>query len=186
MSTEIVRFHSLNVNCTICVLGGQNRLFQDSFCVQIYFFCYLLVHCCQSLSWSLSSLLILINMPNFVTPSSSSYIRLLLFQIIYKYINQFWNCYRLPVLPEYYFQQYENSHHTLLVCFLMDSHIWRTFFLLSLQCVSPEYVSQGIFCKFLSRVIWECPTSKEVWAFLFCRQVCHKRPTPRCTKHLNV
>lgn len=41
-------------------------------------------------------------------------------------------------------------------------------------CESPEYVSQGIFCKFLSRVIWGCPISKEVWAFLFCR--CKSRP----------
>lgn len=57
VSTEIVSSYSLNVNCTICASGGQSRLFQDSFCVQIYLFCYLLVHCshdpyCLSWSWS--------------------------------------------------------------------------------------------------------------------------------------
>lgn len=122
-----------------------------------------------SITYLSLSFLILISMPNFITPTSSSYICLLLFQIIKKYIN-------FGIVTDCLFAWIllsaicEFSPHLLPVCFLMDSHIWRIFFYYHFGvCESPKYVSQGIFCKFLSRVIWECPFCKEGWAFLFCK-----------------
>lgn len=106
-------------------------------------------------SLKLSSFLILISIPTFVTPTSSSSLCSFLFQVISKYIKQCWHWYRLPVLPEYFFQQCKSSHHipyqSVSKWILIFGDIFFYYHFSGWE--SLGYGSQGFFSKPLSIAI---------------------------------
>lgn len=77
----------------------------------------------RPLTSSLSSVLTLMSISTFVIPTSSSFLYSLLCQIISKYINQ-WHWYRLPIFPEYSFQQFEFPPYPLLILVFGASCLW--------------------------------------------------------------
>lgn len=188
---ERVSSYSLNVICTTCAsLRRAEEMISGFFlCVNLFFL--LPTHPLLSgPSSSLSSFLILISIPTFVTSTNSSSLCSLLFQVISKYINWCWHWYRLPVLPEYFFQQCKSSHH---ISYQSASKWILTFGEKNFSTTTSAYGSLwDVAAKAYSQNL--CPQSfesspsvrKSEYSYSADVKVCHKRPMSRCTKPLNA
>lgn len=197
LPAERVSSYSLNVICTTCAsLRRAEEMISGFFlCVNRFFLCvnlFFLLPTHPLLSGpssSLSSFLILISIPTFVTSTNSSSLCSLLFQVISKYINRCWHWYRLPVLPEYFFQQCKSSHHISY----QSASKWILTFGKKFSATTPAYGS--LWDMAAKAFSWNlCPQSfesspsvrKSEHSYSADVKVCHKRPMSRCTKPLHA